>query len=89
MRVLFSMFMLVAGAGFVVYSFIGSFIETVREMERAQSYDEATGPIGRLFEFAMNGAIPQLTNYLYLGALMIAVGVVFLIVGGKRKPDDE
>ena len=87
MRTLISIAIFLTGVGLVIYSYIGSYVDVMREMERSESMNDVQGPIMRLFDFVLNGGAPQLTNYLYLGAFMIVVGVVTLIV--RRKSNDE
>ena len=87
MRTLISIAVFLLGIGLVIYSYIGSYVDVVREMERSESMNEVQGPIMRLFDYALNGGAPQMTNLLYLGALFIVIGVVSLIV--RRKPNDE
>ncbi len=85
MRILASILLFLVGAASVAYSYVGSYVDVIREMERSESFDETTGPIMKLFEYMMNGTAPQLTPFLYIGAFIIAVSVVMLIMGKKSK----
>jgi len=47
------------------------------------------GALGRVMSFINSGEVPQMMNFLYGGAFLIAAGVVTMIFGGSRKTNDE
>lgn len=87
MRILAAILLFLIGAASVAYSYIGSYVDVIRDMENSESFEETTGPIMQLFEYVLNGTAPQLTPFLYIGAFIIAVSVVMLIMG--KKPNDN
>lgn len=87
MRVLTSILLILTGFGLVAYSYAGAYIQLLREMDRSETLEEVSNPIFQLIEYLLSGGAPQMTNFLYLGLLLFAVGVVMLIV--RPKKDDQ
>ena len=84
MRVLISIALILLGCGLVVYSYIGAYVQLLREMDLSETLDEVSVPIFQLFDYLLSGGAPQMTGFLYFGLLLFAVGVVNLIVRNKR-----
>lgn len=82
MRVLISIALILLGCG--LYSYIGAYVQLLREMDQSETLDEVSVPIFQLFDYLLSGGAPQMTGFLYFGLLLFAVGVVNLIVRNKR-----
>lgn len=87
MRILWAIFLIVAGCGAIIYSFIGSVIEFAGDVDKTAQTGDGLSAFFMILDFILAGEVSRLTNFLYIGALMIAVAVVTLIV--RRKPDDQ
>ena len=87
MRVLTSLLFMLIGLGCVAYSYIGAYVQLLREMEQSETLEEVSTPVLRLFEYLATGGAPQLTGFLYFGLLLFALGVVrfFVRQGGHGK----
>lgn len=87
MRVLISIALILLGCGLVVYSYVGAYVQLLREMEQSETLEEVSTPVLRLFEYLATGGAPQLTGFLYFGLLLFALGVVrfFVRQGGHGK----
>lgn len=88
MRIFISILMFIVGAGCIVYSYVGSVLQLADEAGQTAKGGNETGAVAMIIDFIMRGEIPQLTNYLYGGALLIVLAVVYLMLG-KPKDDDR
>lgn len=86
MRLLSSALLLLAACGFVAYSYIGAYVELLREMERSETLDEVSVPILELIGYVAAGGAPHYAGFLYFGLLLFAIAIVTLIV--RDKPND-
>ena len=86
MRVLISALLILAACGFIAYSYIGAYVELLREMERSETLDEVSVPIMELMGYVASGGAPHYAGFLYFGLLLFAIAVVALIV--REKPKD-
>lgn len=81
-----------AACGLVAYSYIGAYVQLVREMEQSETLEEVSAPVLQLFDYLATGGAPQYTGFLYFGLLLFAIAVVNLIVrvkpGGDNKGDE-
>lgn len=84
MRTLTSIGFVLAGIGAIGWSFIGGAARFAGEMDAAAARGEPQTAFAMLIDLITGGAFPQLTAFLYVGVLLIAVGVVTLIVREKR-----
>ena len=84
MRILTSALLFVAACGLVAYSYIGAYVQLVREMEQSETLEEVSAPVLQLFDYLASGGAPQYTGFLYFGLLLFAISVVNLIVVKKR-----
>jgi len=87
MRTFIAILLFLSGLGLIGYSYIGSYLELVREVEGSETFAEVSKPIETLFDYLMKGGAPRVTSFLYTGALLIVISVVMLVV--RRKPNDE
>ncbi len=86
MRLLISALLLIAACGLVAYSYIGAYVELVREMERSETLDQVSVPVLQLMEYLVAGGAPQYAGFLYFGLLLFAIAVVALIV--RDRPEN-
>ena len=86
MRIVISILMFITGLGCIAYSYVGSVVTLAGDVERSASNGNEVGAISMIIDFIMRGEIPQLTNYLYGGALLIVLAVVNLLL---RRPKDQ
>lgn len=86
MRILTSLLLMLAGLGCVAYSYIGAYVQLLREMEQSETLEDVSSPVLQLFEYLASGGAPQLTSFLYFGLLLFTAGVVRLIV--RRREED-
>ncbi|MEO1135314.1 MAG: hypothetical protein AAFW68_01725 [Pseudomonadota bacterium] len=85
MKILISIALIVSGLGAIAYSYIGAFAKIGEELSAAETPASAFSMVITVLEALAAGEVPQLTGFLYLGLLLIAVAVVTLIMkGGKR-----
>jgi len=89
MRILLSILSILFGAGLVVYSYIAAFIRLAELSVADVDAGNPIGAIGRVLSFINSGEVPQVMNFLYLGAFLIAAGVVYMLFGGSRKTNDQ
>ena len=89
MRIVISILAFIVGIGCVAYSYVGAFVTLAGEIER--DIDGATpfNAIGRIVSFISSGEIPQLTGYLYGGALLIVLAVVNLLLNNPKDADSD
>lgn len=89
MKVLIVIASLLLGIGLVAYSYIGAFIRLAELTGEDLDANNPFGAIDRVMTFINSGEVPQMMNFLYLGAFLIAVGIIYMIFGGSRKTHDE
>lgn len=82
MRIIISILLFLAGAGAIVYSYVGSLITLAGDVERSVRADDGLSAFAKILGFLLRGELPQLTSFLYVGVLLIAVAIVNLIVKG-------
>lgn len=87
MKVIVSFLLFLAGAGCVVYSYVGSLIAFAGDVGRAADQGDGFGAFAKVADFLLAGEVPRLTSFLYVGVLLIAIAVVNLIV--RSKPNDR
>jgi len=80
MRIVVSILVFLAGCGCIAYSFIGSLVTLAGGVEKSMDEGDGLSAIGQVFEFVLRGEIPQLTGFLYVGLLFIAIAITNLIV---------
>ena len=74
----------------VAYSYVGGYVDLVREMGNAGDFDEFWAPFAIFFHLLTTGEAPsQVTTFLSFGALLMAAGVFILFSGGKKQRDDR
>lgn len=88
MRIFISILMFVVGMGCVAYAYVGSALRMANTARQSARDGDEVGAVSVIIDFIMRGEIPQLTNYLYGGALLIVLAVVYLLLG-KPKNDDR
>lgn len=89
MKILIVIVSFLIGLALIAYSYISAFI---RLAELAGDDLDAGNPLGamaRVMSFINSGEVPQMMNFLYLGAFVIALGVIYMFFGGSRKTNDE
>lgn len=82
MRIFISIVLFLAGAGSIVYSYVGSLVALAGDVERSLQAEDALSAFARIVGFLLRGELPQMTRFLYVGVLLIAVAIVNLIVKG-------
>ena len=86
MRIVISILMFITGLGCIAYSYVGTVLRLAEDAGKSASEGDEIGAISIIIDFIMRGEIPQLTNYLYGGALLIVLAVVNLLL---RRPKDQ
>lgn len=89
MRVLISVLAFIVGLGSIAYSYIGTVFRLASEAGQSASQGNETGAVAMVIDFIMRGEIPQLTGYLYGGALLIVLAVVNLIIAPARPKNED
>lgn len=88
MRILFAVLLFLVGVALVAYSYVGGYVDLVREMGKAENLDGFWAPFSMFFHLLTTGeAPPQVTTFLSFGALLMAAGVFMLFSGGKGRDD--
>ncbi len=89
MRIVISILAFIVGLGCVVYSYVGTVFRLAEDAGKSASDGDEVGAIAMIIDFILAGEIPQLTGYLYGGALLIVLAVVNLMLGKSRGSDPE
>lgn len=89
MKIMIFIATLLTGLALIAYSYISAFIRLAELTGDDLDAGDPFGAIGRVMAFMESGEVPQMMNFLYLGAFLIAVGVIYLFFGGSRKTNDE
>lgn len=79
--------LLLAGLGAIAYSYVGSLITLAGDVERSVRRGDDESAFSMVVSFLLGGEIPQLTGFLYLGLLLIAVAVVTLMMKGEKRDE--
>jgi hypothetical protein len=87
MKIVVSLLLFLAGAGSIAYSYVGSLVALAGDVERSVRADDGVSAFAKIVGFLLRGELPQLTSFLYVGVLLIAIAIVNLIV--KSGSDDE
>lgn len=87
MRIGVSILLFLVGCVAIAYSYIASFLTLAGDVEKsARSGDEGTA-FAMIVDFILRGEIPQVTGFLYVGLLLIAIAFVNLI--RSRSKNDQ
>ena len=86
MRIVISILMFITGLGCIAYSYVGTVLRLAEDAGKSASEGDEIGAISMIIDFILAGEIPQLTGYLYGGALLIVLAVVNLLL---RSPTDQ
>lgn len=89
MRIVISILMFIVGFGCIAYSYVGTVLRLAEDAGKSASDGDEIGAASMIIEFIMRGEIPQLTGYLYGGALLIVLGVVNLLLGRSKDRDPK
>ncbi len=89
MRIVISILAFIVGMGCVAYAYVGSALQMANEAGQAARGGDEIGAVSMIIDFVMSGEIPQLTSYLYGGALLIVLAVVNLILNNPKDDDRE
>ena len=86
MRIVISILMFITGLGCIAYSYVGTVLRLAEDAGKSAIEGDEIGAISMIIDFILAGEIPQLTGYLYGGALLIVLAVVNLLL---RRPKDQ
>ncbi len=89
MRIVISILMFIVGLGCIAYSYVGTVIRLAEDAARTADSGDEAGAISMVIDFIMRGEVPQLAGYLYAGALLIVLAVVYLLLGKSKDPEDD
>ena len=89
MRVVISILMFIVGFGCIAYSYVGTVLRLAEDAGRSAGDGDELGAVAMIIDFIMRGEIPQLTGYLYGGALLIVLAVVNLLLNNPKDRDPE
>ena len=89
MRILISILAFIVGLGCVAYSYVGTVFRIANEAGQSANQGDEMGAVAMIIDFIMRGEIPQLTNYLYGGALLIVLAVVNLLLRPAKSKDED
>ena len=89
MKILIFIASVLLGLALVAYSYISAFIRLAELTGDDLDAGNPLGAMGRVMTFINSGEVPQVMSFLYLGAFVIAAGVVYMFFGGSRKADDD
>ncbi|WP_428409815.1 hypothetical protein [Hyphococcus sp.] len=89
MKILIVILTFLTGLALIAYSYISAFIRLAELTGDDLDAGNPFGAIDRVMAFMNSGEVPQMMNFLYLGAFVIALGVFYMFFGGSRKANDE
>jgi hypothetical protein len=89
MRWLFSIVLFITGAALIGYSFIADEVTKAGAVGVDEVFAGDIPIIGFIMRLIAGGDIPQFTNMLHVGVLVIVFAVVNLMLGRKKEADDE
>ena len=89
MRILISILAFIVGFGLIAYSYVGTVLRLAKEAGQSAAQGNEAGAVSMIIDFIMRGEIPQLTGYLYGGALLVVLAVVNLIVTPAKSKDED
>ncbi|MCA8888838.1 MAG: hypothetical protein KDA46_08425 [Parvularculaceae bacterium] len=89
MRILFSIFLFILGGALIVYSFLVEEVTKAGVVTADEVFAGDIPVVGFIARLIAGGDIPQFTNMLHVGVLVIVLAVVNLMLGRKRQTDDE
>ncbi len=89
MRIVISILAFIVGFGCIAYSYVGTVFRLANDAGQSVEQGDEIGAISMIIDFIMRGEIPQLTGYLYGGALLIVLAVVNLILNNPKDDDRE
>ncbi len=89
MKILIFIFTLLTGLALVAYSYVSALIRLAELTGDDLDAGDPFAAMSRVMAFMNSGEVPQMMNFLYLGAFVISLGVVYLFFGGSRKTNDE
>ncbi len=88
MRILASIGLFFAGLAAIAYAYLEAYAAAGRDIAETAERGEEVSAFNKAMSLIFSGNLPEPTGVLYVGLLLIAIGVVILIVNGGKKHDD-
>ncbi len=89
MRIFISILAMIVGFGYIAYSYVGTVFRLANDAGESVDQGDEIGAVSMIIDFMMSGEIPQLTGYLYGGALLIVLAVVNLLLNSSKNKDED
>lgn len=88
MRIVISILAFLVGMGCVAYAYVGAVLRVAGDAGDAAKGGDEVGAVSMIIDFIMRGEILPIPGYLYGGALLIVLGVVYLLLGNSKRDDN-